>query len=104
MKMVYTLHHYLYFIVLLLGLLGLGVIAHYLQLIPLAVFSTLLWSTAFFLVWDCSGIALHIFATNKYWVSGVFLGSQNLPLEELFFLILLGINALVLEQYLARHD
>ena len=56
-------------------------------------------SLGFFLLWDIIGICLGIFATNPAWVGGLFLGSANLPAEEVAFLLLLGLSALVL--YLA---
>lgn len=51
---------------------------------------------------DVLGINWNIFGTNQSYVSGVFLGSPNLPLEEIFFLFLLCYFVLVLNVWLKR--
>lgn len=51
---------------------------------------------------DVIGINWNIFGTNPSYVSGVFLGSPNLPLEEIFFLFLLCYFVLVLNVSLKR--
>jgi|GEM_PF-834385 len=42
------------------------------------------------LCFDVLGIALGIFSTNQNYVSGLFVITPNLPLEEFLFLFLLG--------------
>ncbi|MEI7819076.1 MAG: lycopene cyclase domain-containing protein [bacterium] len=44
----------------------------------------------FFLIWDIAGILLKIFYTNPRFTLGVNLGTPNLPIEEIMFLILLS--------------
>ena len=51
---------------------------------------------------DVIGINWGIFATNSKYVSGIFLGSPNLPIEEIFFLFLLCYFVLVVNTYLKR--
>lgn len=41
---------------------------------------------AFFLLWDIAGIMLDVFSTNPQWVSGLYIGTPNLPVEEIGFL------------------
>ena len=47
-------------------------------------------TVVFFLIWDCAGIALGIFATNPARVLGLYVGVPNLPLEEFGFLTLMS--------------
>lgn len=51
---------------------------------------------AFFLLWDVVNIAAGIIATNQIWVSGLYIVTPNLPIEEFLFLTLLGYQALLL--------
>jgi lycopene cyclase domain-containing protein len=51
---------------------------------------------------DVIGINWSIFATNGRYVSGIFLGNPNLPIEEVFFLFLLCYFVLVLNTYLKK--
>ncbi len=47
-------------------------------------------TVVFFVVWDVVGISAGIFFTgSRQWLTGVFL-APDFPLEEVFFLILLG--------------
>lgn len=41
----------------------------------------------FFLLWDIAGITLDVFSTNQQWVSGLYIGTPDLPIEEIGFLI-----------------
>lgn len=50
------------------------------------IFITLL----FFLTWDVTGILLGVFSTNQNWVTGLYLVTPDLPVEEFLFLTLLG--------------
>ncbi len=59
-------------------------------------------SVAFFLVWDLAGIALGIFFRgNSNHLTGITLSSE-LPVEEIFFLILLSYSALLLLKAFGR--
>lgn len=51
--------------------------------------TTLAIGLIFFLAWDISGIVLNVFSTNQAWVSGLYLVTPNLPIEEFLFLTLL---------------
>jgi len=63
---------------------------------PLRATMTLLIATAFFLVWDVSGIALGIFFLGQSeQLTGVLLAPQ-LPLEEPVFLLLLCYTTLII--------
>lgn len=46
-------------------------------------------TVAFFLAWDITGIVLDVFHTNPAWVSGIYVVTPDLPLEEFLFLSLL---------------
>ena len=60
----------------------------------------LFWSVvavavAFFLAWDLGGISLGVFFRGEgEWMTGVLLAPE-LPLEEVFFLVLLSYNTLI---------
>ena len=56
----------------------------------------LAFSVAFFLTWDYAGISLGIFFRGETSLLSGYLVSAELPLEEIFFLILLSYNALLL--------
>lgn len=65
-------------------------------------FYLILMSVAFFLIWDFAGISLGIFFRGETkMLSGVLIAPE-LPLEELFFLILLSYNALLLLKFFNR--
>jgi len=57
---------------------------------------------AILLFTDVIGINWGIFATNQHYVSGLFLGSPNLPIEEIFFLFLLCYAVLIIYNFLDR--
>ncbi len=40
----------------------------------------------FFLVWDVMGIILDVFFTNQQYVSGLYVVTKDLPIEEFLFL------------------
>lgn len=62
----------------------------------------LIISVAFFLIWDLAGIALGIFFRgNAQHLTGITL-SNELPVEEIFFLILLSYSALLLLKAFGR--
>jgi lycopene cyclase domain-containing protein len=55
-------------------------------------------SVGFFLVWDILGILLNIFHTNTHYVSGLFILTPDLPLEEILFLSFLTYFVLILDR------
>lgn len=84
---------------LLVSILCLGLIDHRWRL---ALFRDA-WATAvtvivgvlFFLAWDLGGIALGVFFRGDGpWMTGLLLAPE-LPLEEVFFLLLLSYNTLI---------
>ena len=65
-------------------------------------FCLILISVAFFLTWDLAGISSGIFFRgNTAHLTGILLSSE-LPLEEIFFLILLSYSALLLLKTFTR--
>lgn len=54
------------------------------------------------LITDIIGVNWQIFSTNQKYVSGLFIGSENIPIEEIFFLFLLCYFILNLNQLLKR--
>jgi lycopene cyclase domain-containing protein len=62
----------------------------------------ILISVAFFLIWDFAGISLGIFFRGETKLLSGVLIAPELPLEELFFLILLSYNALLLLKFFTR--
>lgn len=67
-------------------------------------FCLILISVAFFLTWDYAGISLGIFFRGESQLLSGLLLSDELPLEELFFLILLSYNALLLLKFFTRRS
>jgi lycopene cyclase domain-containing protein len=64
----------------------------------------ILFAVSFFLTWDYAGISLGIFFRGETSLLSGALISEELPLEEIFFLILLSYNALLLLKAFARFD
>lgn len=96
---------YLYFLFLLTSL---GCLLYADHTKKLAFFSeprrsslTVAASVLFFLMWDISGVALGIFATNPSYVSGIYLVTPNLPVEELLFLTLISYVTLLIWRWRA---
>ena len=91
---------FLYLVVLLTSLVGIGLLdfRHKLAFFGGAPFRStviLTVSVVFFLVWDVVGIATGVFFRGSGpWMTGVLLGPE-LPLEELFFLMVLTYSTLV---------
>lgn len=50
----------------------------------------------FFLAWDIVGIVLGVFSTNQAWVTGLYIITPDLPIEEFLFLILLNYQVVLL--------
>lgn len=97
---------FFYLFALLISILGLVGIdkRHNLALFryPLPTLISVSISVVVFLVWDIVGIALGIFFRGStVFLSGLLLGPE-LPLEELFFLILLSYNTLLAYQLFAK--
>jgi lycopene cyclase domain-containing protein len=98
--------HYLYLVILLIGIGGLVLADWQMKLVFFKNFSAA-WKTigiliVLMLAADIVGIKLGIFFTNQKYVTGLYIGTPNLPLEELFFLFLLSYVTLVLYQVLNR--
>ena len=96
---------FLYLAVLIVSILGLVGIDHKHKLALFnnlrATLASVGIAVAVFLVWDVIGISLGIFFRgNSPHLSGLLLGPE-LPLEELFFLILLSYNTLLAYQFFA---
>ncbi|MDQ5943985.1 MAG: hypothetical protein QG658_51 [Patescibacteria group bacterium] len=73
-----------------------------------ATIITILVLLALFLAWDIAGILLGIFYTNPRYTLGLNIITPNLPIEEVFFLILLIYSVLIIDAttkryYIARH-
>lgn len=97
---------FIYLSLLLISILGLGAIDHRHQLAlfvsPRATIVSVAVAVTVFLVWDLVGIALGIFFRGDApHLSGLLLAPE-LPVEELFFLILLSYNTLLVYQGFAR--
>lgn len=50
----------------------------------------ILLGVGFFLLWDITGILLDVFWTNQQWVSGLYVVTPDLPIEEFIFLAFLN--------------
>jgi len=91
---------FLYLGLLLISLVGIGLLdfRHKLAFFGGAVVRSsviMVVSVSFFLVWDVVGIATGVFFRGGGpWMTGVLLGPE-LPLEELFFLMVLTYSTLV---------
>lgn len=59
-------------------------------------------SVLFLLACDVVGIWLGLFATNPTYVSGVFIGGPDLPIEEVLLLTLIVYTSLVLHKRLRQ--
>lgn len=97
---------YLYLFALLFSILGVGLLdwTHRVALFvdPRATLFAVGLSVVVFLIWDIVGIANGIFFRGDApHLSGILLAPE-LPLEELFFLILLSYNTLVVYRWAAK--
>lgn len=95
-----------YLAALLLSIVGLGALdfRHKLALwvAPLPTVFTVFIAVGFFLVWDVVGIANGIFFRgDSPNLSGLLIGPE-LPIEEVFFLILLSYNTLIFYAFIER--
>lgn len=97
---------FLYLAALLVSIAGLVAIDHKKKLAlfvsPLPTLISVAVAVMVFLAWDIAGISLGIFFRGPaLHLSGILLAPE-LPLEELFFLILLSYNTLLAYQLFAR--
>ena len=98
---------FLYLLGLVLGILGLALLDYRHKLVfakKARYFCVILIAVAFFLTWDYAGISLGIFFRGETPLLSGLLISRELPLEEVFFLILLSYNALLLVKAFLRFD
>jgi lycopene cyclase domain-containing protein len=98
--------NFLYLAGLLVALTGMVVLDARFRLFfwaaPVRAAITLVLGIAFFLAWDVAGISLGIFFRgNPGILTGVLLGDE-LPLEEVFFLALLGYLTMNAYGFLSR--
>lgn len=92
--MIALLHwKYFYLLMLLISLAGLTLADWRYHLVffdkPKAAIKTVIGTMTILLIGDLIGIEWRVFSTNPAYVSGLYLGSPNLPIEEIFFLFLL---------------
>lgn len=104
--MTFDISSYGYLIALVVSICGLVALDHRHKLAiwasPLATGFTVFLAVAFFLTWDLVGIANGIFFRGiTPFLSGVLLAPE-LPLEEVFFLILLSYNTLLFYAFFER--
>ena len=91
---------FLYLAALLLSIVGIGLLdyRHRLAIFGGAIFRSMVIiaiGVAFFVVWDVVGIMTGVFVRGSGpWMTGILLGPE-LPLEELFFLIVLSYSTLI---------
>lgn len=98
---------FLYLLGLLLGIFGLALLDYRHKLAFAKNFKQvclILIALAFFLIWDYAGISLGIFFRGETELLSGLVISKELPLEEVFFLILLSYNALLLLKAFIRLD
>lgn len=93
---------YTYLLVLVFSLIGLGLADWRWRLVifdnPKAAIVTIVLLVGFFLAWDIVGLGLNIFSTNQNYVSGAYIATPNLPIEEVLFLTLLNYVVLICYQ------
>ena len=84
---------YTYLAILFLSIIGMALIDRRFKLVffdnPRAGARSIIIMMAILLFVDVVGINWQIFATNQSYVSGLYLGTPDLPIEEIFFLFLL---------------
>ncbi len=100
------LQRYLYGIILISSLVGLWLIDRHWRLAwpknRRATILSVAGGVVFLLAGDLAGLSLEIFATNQQFVSGLNLGSPNLPVEEVLLLSLICYLALLVYVRLDR--
>ena len=97
---------YTYLLILVLSLSGLGLADWRYKLVVFdnskAALASIALLTGFFLCWDVVGLWLEIFSTNQAYVSGLYIVTPNLPIEEILFLVLLNYVTLICYQAFRR--
>lgn len=97
---------YTYLLILVLSLSGLGLADWRYKLVvfdnPRAALMSITLLSGFFLCWDVVGLWLDTFSTNQAYVSGLYIVSPNLPIEEILFLVLLNYVTLICYQTFRR--
>ncbi|MCX6806401.1 MAG: lycopene cyclase domain-containing protein [Patescibacteria group bacterium] len=95
---------FMYLAILLFSIFGMTLIDYRYKLIffntPRAAAMSIAIVMTLLLVADIIGINWNIFSTNSRYVAGVFIGSENLPIEEFLFLFLLCYFILNLYAYI----
>lgn len=95
---------WIYLGALVFSLGGLALADYYYKLVlfwrPRQMGLLLAAAVTFFLLWDITGIALDVFSTNPRWVSGYYIVTPNLPIEEFGFLTLLNYQVMLLWRWL----
>jgi lycopene cyclase domain-containing protein len=93
------MQQYAYIIALVVSLFGLYVID---RKYKLAFFwnwrltlGILVAGIIFFLGWDIAGVVLGVFSTNQDWVTGLYVITPDLPIEEFLFLTLLNYQVIL---------
>jgi lycopene cyclase domain-containing protein len=98
---------FFYLLGLVLAILGLALLDHRHKLAfakNAKYICVVLIAVIFFLTWDFAGISLGIFFRGETALLSGLLISEELPLEEIFFLILLSYNALLLLKAFMRFE
>lgn len=89
-----------YLLTLVISLLGLGIIDKKYRLALFwdakKVLSIMVATLMFFVAWDIGGILAGVFSTNPQWVTGLYIVSPDLPIEEFLFLTLFGYQIILL--------
>lgn len=93
------MQQYAYIIALIVSIFGLAVID---KKYRLAFFwdhhktaVILLVGIVFFFAWDVAGVILGVFSTNQAWVTGLYVITPDLPIEEFLFLTLLNYQVIL---------
>lgn len=97
---------YTYLTILIFSIVGMTLLDYKYKLsffkYPSAAFKSTLIVMSLLLFADIVGINWKIFSTNTRYVSGLFIGSENLPIEEFFFLFMLCYFTLNIYQLFKR--
>lgn len=97
---------YLYLLILILSIAGLTLadwrynLAFFFK--PRAALKAIIGTMTILLIGDLMGIEWRVFSTNQAFVSGLYIGSPNLPIEEFLFLFLLIYTTLIFYQIIKK--
>jgi len=107
----YLLSHWAYLFLLIISIVGLSLADWRYRLAWWHNRNATLWaivvSYSILLLGDIAGIGLRIFSTNQTYVSGLYVMTPNLPIEEFFFLYLLcyvTLLVVIVERKVFIHD